>query len=136
MMFQSNKTINGLSSILGPELKIDGNINVNGDLLVYGQVNGSIVCKGTINSAKGSVVKGNIHAKNATVNGKIEGDLDVELKATLGKGSHLEGNLQATIITIEEGARFDGMCHMIKNQKKSESQNIHDANLESSHESA
>ena len=139
MMFQSNKTNSNLSSILGPKLKIDGNINVNGDLLIYGQVNGSILCKGTVNSAKDSVVKGNIHAKNATVNGKIEGDLEVEMKATLGNGSHLEGNLQASIITIEEGARFDGMCHMVKDQKsnsKNSPKSIHDANLESSHESA
>ena len=136
-MFQSNKTNSSLSSILGPELKIDGNINVNGDLLIYGEVNGSILCKGTVNSAKNSIVKGNIHAKNATVNGKIEGDLEVELKATLGKGSHLEGNLQASIITIEEGARFDGMCHMVKNQKslsKNSSKSIHDANLNTKNE--
>ena len=114
MMFQSKKTNNSISSLLGPELKIEGNISVNGDLIIYGEVNGSINCKGTVNSSKGSVVKGNIHAKNASVNGEIEGDLEVEGKAYLGKGSHLKGNLQAAIITIEEGAKFDGMSNMLK----------------------
>ena len=55
----------------------------------------------------------------------------------MGKGSHLEGNLQASIITIEEGARFDGMCHMVKNQKslsKNSSKSIHDANLNTKNE--
>ena len=46
-MFQSKKIYNTVSSILGPELKIDGDINVNGDLLIYGEVNGSISSKGT-----------------------------------------------------------------------------------------
>jgi cytoskeletal protein CcmA (bactofilin family) len=41
----------------------------------------------------------------------------VEAKVVLGKNCHLAGNLKASIITIEEGARFDGMCNMVqKNQ--------------------
>ena len=136
-MFQSKTTYNSISSILGPELKIDGNVDSKGDLLIYGQINGCINCKGTINSAKGSIVKGNVFAKNASINGKIEGDLEVEQKVILGKGSHLEGNLQASIITIEEGARFDGMCHMIKDETKvNKIQTIHDAKYSSQNETA
>jgi len=136
-MFQSKKTYNTMSSILGPELKIDGDIKVNGDLLIYGEVNGSISSKGTINSAKGSLVKGNISAKNATIHGVVEGNLDIDQKAILGKGSHLEGNLQASIITIEEGAKFDGMCHMIQENKTDKKiQSIHDANFSAKNETA
>ena len=136
-MFQSNNSNNGISSILGSELKIDGDISVSGDLLIYGKVNGNINCKGTVNSAKDSIVQGNIHAKNAVISGKITGDLIVDLKATLGKGSHLEGNLQASIITIEEGARFDGMCNMVKKEATNkQAQSIHEAKLSSSNEQA
>ena len=136
-MFQSKKIYNIISSILGPELKIDGDIQVNGDLLIYGEVNGSISSKGSINSAKGSLVKGNIAAKNATIHGVVEGNLDIEQKAILGKGAHLEGNLQAAIITIEEGAKFDGMCHMIQENKTDKKiQSIHDANFSAKNETA
>ena len=114
-MFQSNK-INSISSILGPEVEIKGDVKVTGDLLIYGQVNGNIISKGSINSAKGSLIKGNISAKNATISGTVEGDLNVESKVVLGTNSYLAGNLKAAIITIEEGARFDGMCSMIKKQ--------------------
>ena len=31
-----------MGSILGPELKIDGDVSVSGSLLIYGTVNGSI----------------------------------------------------------------------------------------------
>ena len=53
-MFQTNKINNTVSSILGPKLIIDGNIKVDGDLLIYGEVNGNIECKGMVNSARGS----------------------------------------------------------------------------------
>ena len=115
-MFQSKKTNNTISSILGPEIKIEGNIDAKGDLLIYGEVKGNVSSQGTINSSKGSLVQGNISAQNASIHGKITGDLTIKNKAILGKNSHLEGNLEAAIIIIEEGAKFDGMCSMV-NQK-------------------
>jgi len=113
--------MNNISSILGPEVEITGDVKVTGDLLIYGKVNGNIVSKGSINSAKGSLIKGNISAKNATISGTVEGDLNAESKVILGANSYLTGNLKAAIITIEEGARFDGMCSMVKGETTSDS---------------
>jgi len=116
-MFQSKKT-NNISSILGPEVEIKGDVKVTGDLLIYGTVHGDILSKGSINSAKGSLIKGNILAKNATISGTVEGDLIIQSKVILGANSYLTGNLKAAIITIEEGAKFDGMCSMVQNENK------------------
>ena len=116
-MFQSNNIKNNMSSILGPEVEINGDVKVAGDLLIYGRVNGNIISEGSVNSAKGSLVKGDIKAKNASISGKVEGNLIIKEKVVLGKNSYLTGNLKAAIITIDEGARFDGMCSMVAKQK-------------------
>ena len=116
-MFQSKKINSNISSILGPEVEIRGDVNVTGDLLIYGKVFGNINSKGTVNSANGSLVKGNITAGNASISGEVQGDLDIESKVVLGENSYLSGNLKAAIITIEEGAKFDGMCKMIQDDK-------------------
>ena len=34
----------------------------------------------------------------------------------MAKCSQLKGNLVSSTLTIEEGAKFDGMCQMIKQQ--------------------
>ena len=115
-MFQSNNMKNNMSSILGPEVEISGDVKVTGDLLIYGKVYGNIVSKGAVNSAKGSLIKGDINAENASISGTVEGNLDIQSKVILGSNSYLTGNLKAAIITIEEGAKFDGMCSMIKKQ--------------------
>jgi len=115
-MFQLNNMKNNMSSILGPEVEINGDVKVAGDLLIYGKVYGNILSEGAVNSAKGSLIKGDINAKNASISGTVEGDLNIQSKIILGKNSYLTGNLKAAIITIEEGARFDGMCSMVKNQ--------------------
>ena len=116
-MFQSEKPESKTSSILGPELEIHGDVKVSGSLLIYGKVFGNIQSNGAVRTAKGSVVKGNISAKEAAIGGKVDGDLKVEKKVTLGDTSFLSGNLTAAILTIEEGAKFDGVCSMAKETK-------------------
>ena len=116
-MFQSVKPESKSSSILGPELEIHGDVKVSGSLLIYGKVFGNIQSNGTIQTANGSVVNGNISARDASISGKVDGDLDVEKKVILGDTSHLSGNLKASILTIEEGAKFDGVCSMAKNSQ-------------------
>ena len=113
-MFQSEKPEGKTSSILGPELEIHGDVKVSGSLLIYGKVFGNIQSSGAVRTANGSVVNGNISAKEAAIGGKVDGDLDIEKKVTLGDTSFLTGNLKAAILTIEEGAKFDGVCSMLK----------------------
>ena len=107
---------NKISSILGPEVEINGDVKVTGDLLIYGKVYGNISSKGSVNSAKDSLIKGDISAKNASISGTVKGNLEIESKVILGNNSYLTGNLKAAIITIEEGAKFDGMCSMVQKQ--------------------
>ena len=118
-MFQLDKTEKKMnsktSSILGPELEIHGDVKVSGSLLLYGKVYGNIHSSGSVRTADGSEVKGNINANEATIGGKVDGDVDVIKKVTLGDSSKLTGNLKASIVTIEEGAKFEGVCSMVKN---------------------
>ena len=118
-MFQSDKPESKTSSILGPELEINGDVKVSGSLLIYGKVFGNIESNGAVRTAHGSIVTGSISAKEAAIGGKVDGDLDIEQKVTLGETSYLTGNLKAAILTIEEGAKFDGACNMVKNVSKS-----------------
>ena len=113
-MFQSDKPDNKTSSILGPELEIHGDVKVSGSLFIYGKIFGNIQSNGTVQTANGSVINGNISAKDVAIGGKVDGDLDVEKKVTLGDTSFLTGNLKASILTIEESAKFDGVCNMVK----------------------
>jgi len=115
-MFQSDKKSNALGSILDPNIEINGDLNVSANLVVHGKINGNITSTQTINTAKGSKIKGNIIAKNAMISGEICGDVEVSEKIVLGQNAHLVGNLKASILIIEEGAKFDGMSNMLKTQ--------------------
>ena len=109
------KQDNQISSILSPEVEITGDVKVSGSILIYGKIIGKLESKGTVRTAKGSYVKGNIFAKDAQVSGKVDGDLVVNEKVTLGNSAYLTGNLNAKVLVIEEGAQFDGVVNMVKN---------------------
>jgi len=116
-MFQSDNKQSALGTILAPEIDINGDINVSGNIIVYGKVNGNIISTGTVNTAKGSVIAGNIKSQAAFISGEVQGDVEVEKKVVLGPSCKLTGNVRAAIITIEEGANFDGMCSMLQNKE-------------------
>ena len=112
-MFQSDKNNkNSMSSILGPEIEVNGDLKIKGDILIYGTILGNVESKGEVRTSKGSLINGNINAKSAYINGKVEGDLVADEKVVLAKFSELKGNLVSNILTIEEGAKFDGVCNM------------------------
>ena len=113
-MFQSDKKSTALGSILDPNIEINGNIDVTANLVIHGKVNGNVTSTQTLNTAKGSKIKGNIIAKNAMISGEVHGDLEVSEKIVLGQTAHIVGNLKASILIIEEGAKFDGMSNMLK----------------------
>ena len=126
-MFQSDKTGNKMnsktSSILGPELEIHGDVIVSGSLLIYGKIFGNIKSNGAVRTATGSEVKGNIIAKEVTIGGKVDGDIEAVKKVTLGDTSILTGNLNASTLTIEEGAKFEGVCNMKDKSSKEKASN-------------
>ncbi len=107
---------NNISSIIGPEMEINGNVSVKGDLLIYGTIHGDVKSDSDIISAKDSVVNGNIESRNASISGVVKGSLAIQSKVTLKKDAYLKGDLKASIITLEEGANFDGMCSMVKEE--------------------
>ena len=101
-----------MGSILGPELEINGDVKASGSLLIYGTVNGNINSQGSVKTAKGSTVKGDIIARDTHICGSVDGDLIIKDKITLGNESDLSGNLKSSILVIEEGAKFAGSCDM------------------------
>mgnify|MGYP001166784341 FL=1 len=112
------KSDKDMGSILGPELKIDGNVSVSGSLLIYGTVNGNIESKGSVRTAKGSRIKGDIIGDEAHICGLVEGNLMIKGKIILGSESQLTGNLKSGTLVIEEGAKFAGSCDMSNNASK------------------
>ena len=99
----------GKAAVLGATIKIKGDITGDENLLIEGQVDGSV----TLNSHELTVgrtgrVHADVSAKVIRIDGEVQGDITSREKVLLSSTSNTKGNIITPKMTLEEGARFKG----------------------------
>jgi cytoskeletal protein CcmA (bactofilin family) len=106
-------------AIIGPTLRIHGEVSGEEDLLVQGRIDGKIVVKGqSVTIGKQGVVHANIHARSIRVEGQVRGDLFGDQDVVIEASGNVEGNLIAPSVRLENGSRFKGSIDMEKAQQQ------------------
>mgnify|MGYP001493073160 CR=1 FL=1 len=100
-------------TMIGPDAKIKGPINLEQGIIIYGQVDGDVITRGSIRIAKDGMVKGNIQGSNVIIGGTIIGHVKSEGSVTLRKTSILKGDISYRKLHIEDGAQFEGQCDLV-----------------------
>ena len=57
-------------------------------------------------------IEAKVHAKNVTVEGKVNGDITADDRVELVASATVDGNIKAPKIIVAEGARFRGSVDM------------------------
>jgi cytoskeletal protein CcmA (bactofilin family) len=96
------------TSVLGPTLRFKGELHADEELLIRGQIEGSITHSQRITVCGEGIVKANIRAQTIVVEGTVEGDLYAEKAVQIKDTARLKGNVQAPSVSIIEGAQFNG----------------------------
>ena len=63
-------------SILGPTLRFKGELHADEDLMIHGQIEGSITHSQRLTVCRDGRVKADIHGSVIAVEGQVEGDLE------------------------------------------------------------
>ncbi len=92
--------------------KIIGDIVSENNILIEGEINGDISCKGKVTIGNSGTVKGNVNCFTSEIFGTIEGEIKVEDVLNLRDTSKIYGNIYTTKLKIDEGAFFEGSCKM------------------------
>jgi cytoskeletal protein CcmA (bactofilin family) len=101
-------TANERTSVLGPTLRFKGELHADEELMVRGQIEGSITHSQRITVCAEGVVKASIRAQVIAVEGTVEGDLTAEKSVQVKETARLKGNIHAPSVSIVEGAQFNG----------------------------
>ena len=100
-------------SIIGSNMKLDGKMISDEDLIIYGQVSGAVVAKmSDVTVGPGGQLEADILANRVKIEGAVVGDIVGGEKVTIGKTGHVVGNIQAPMVTLEDGAKFKGCIEM------------------------
>ncbi len=98
--------------VIGPKIKIVGELSGDEDVLVEGQLEGEIRITRDLRVGAGGVVKAKVAAQSIIVSGEIVGDCEASGRVELQSTGKLTGNIRAPKIVIAEGAMFRGNSDM------------------------
>jgi cytoskeletal protein CcmA (bactofilin family) len=93
-------------SVIGPDLKIKGDLICNGDIQIDGEVEGDVQGN-TLTIGEGANVKGTLSGNNVRVCGSFNGQLKGKSVA-LAKTAKLVGDVTHQTLAVEAGAQFEG----------------------------
>ena len=103
----------GKGATIGPSIVIKGDVTGSEDLLIQGQVDGSVtLAKHTVGVGSEGRVHANIVARVITVEGKVEGDLTADEQIVLRGSAQVHGDIKAPRVVLEDGATFRGLVDM------------------------
>lgn len=98
---------------IGRSIIIKGEVRGEEDLLIQGQVDGSVDLKEHAVTVGGDGrVKADISARIVTVEGQVEGDLRAKEQVILRSSARVQGDLTAPRVVLEDGASFRGLVDM------------------------
>lgn len=99
-------------SVLGPTLVLKGELSAEEDLMLKCTVEGSITHTAALRICEEGSVKGDVKAKNITVDGAVHGDLFGAGSVAIRETATVKGNVYSPTVGVKEGAHFNGMIDM------------------------
>ena len=99
-------------SILGASLRFKGELVADEDLVVEGQVEGSILHTRSITIGTQGRMRGDIRARRVIIEGTVDGNLYALESVTLRAGATVRGDVFAARVAVEDGARLSGRIDM------------------------
>ena len=103
-------------SLLAQEVRLNGDLETSGPLLLSGHVHGNGRIGGELGIAVGAHWEGDLIARSAVISGQITGSLVVEEKLEIGASAVIRGRVQARSIAIARGAIVDGEMAITGNE--------------------
>ena len=101
------------TSVIGPTLKFKGELSANEDLIIEGEIEGTIAHQDkNLTVGKEGRVKADINARTVEIYGKVEGDIRGEDIVKLAKSADVQGNIRCARIVMDDGAQFSGNIEM------------------------
>ena len=111
-------TTNQTQTVLGRSMILRGDLTGKEDLLVEGQLEGTInLPEHCVTVGASGEVKAEIHARHVVILGSVTGNISAGERIEIRKTGRVVGDLVAAGIAIEDGAFFKGSIDIVRNQE-------------------
>ena len=104
--------VSRLAGLLAHDTCVRGDVMFAGGLRIDGRVEGNVLSKpddrGLLVLSEKGVIVGTVKVHDAVINGRVEGDLEVEHFLELQVGARVTGNITYRTLKLDCGATVDG----------------------------
>jgi len=100
-------------AVIGASIHIDGDLRGEEDLLIEGEVNGTVQLRShSLTIGPQGKVRADVYAHSIYVDGFMEGDLYGSERVAIRKSAQVRGNVTSPRVSLEDGAKFKGSIEM------------------------
>jgi len=101
------------AAVIGPSIHIDGDLRGEEDLIIEGEVNGTVMLRNnSLTIGPQGKVAADVYAHSVYVEGYMEGDLYGSERVCIRKSAQVRGNITSPRVSLDDGARFKGTIEM------------------------
>ena len=98
----------GGSSVIGPGIRVSGDVKTQEPLQVLGILDGNLQADGPVEVGEGGRLRGDVSAKELVVEGRVDGNVTVEDRLELRVSGRIRGDIVAPRVAMAEGSFFRG----------------------------
>lgn len=98
--------------VLSSGVSIKGSVKFSNELVIDGEVEGSIDSGGRLTVGKNARITGEIRTRSVTVYGTVDGNITAGERCELHSGCTLRGDIEAPRLVVDEDATFLGSARI------------------------
>ena len=99
-------------TVVGPSVKIQGDLNSEGNIRIEGQVQGKVKTSQSVFIGSGAKITADVLAGNAVIGGEVQGNIKISGSLILQATAVIIGDINCSVLRVEDGALFTGKCSM------------------------
>lgn len=108
-----NSTPHEVETIVGPSVKVEGDFNSQGNVLIQGIVSGSVSTEKYLQVEEGAKIMASVRADSAKISGEVQGNIRAKSTLELTPTARVIGDIEAKTLIVSPGAILHGKCAML-----------------------
>lgn len=108
----SKENFKEVETIIGPSVKVEGDFNAEGNIIIEGQMIGNLKTQKGLRVGEAAKIKANINAENAWIGGEVIGNISILDHLELAPNAIIKGDIETENLTVATGAKINGQIKM------------------------
>ena len=103
---------NGQETIIAQGVKVEGDFTSSGDVVIDGEVSGSIQTAASLRVGDTAKITADVTAAVAVIAGVVSGNVKIQDRLELLESSVIHGDVECRVLSVAPGARINGRLTM------------------------